>query len=245
MEYQLELIDVAKQYKDFLAVDRVNMQIKKGEIVSFLGASGCGKTTTLRMIAGLIEPTRGTIKIEGKAMNGIPPYKRDISMVFQNVYLFHDTVRNNIRFGKPDASDEEIIMAAKAARCHEFIQALSDGYDTVIGEGGDTLSGGEKQRISIARAILKDAPVIILDEATASIDPENEHLIQGAITELTRGKTVISIAHRLATIENADQILVLDEGRIVGIGRHEELIENCPVYREIARSQMKGGGEVG
>ena len=163
----------------------------------------------------------------------------NISMVFQNVYLFHDTIRNNIRFGKPDATGEEIINAAKAARCHDFIMALPDGYDTVIGEGGGTLSGGEKQRISIARAILKDAPVIILDEATASIDPENEHLIQEALTELTKGRTVITIAHRLATIEYADQILVVEDGTITQKGTHKELLKEEGVYRRFVDVRKK------
>ena len=155
----------------------------------------------------------------------------NISMVFQKVYLFYDTVENNIRFGNPAATHEEIVEAAKKARCHDFIQQLPDGYNTVIGEGGSTLSGGEKQRISIARAILKNASIVILDEATASIDPENEHLIQQAISELTVGKTVIVIAHRLATIEHADQILVVDAGQIVQQGTHTELIQQNGLYR--------------
>lgn len=164
-------------------------------------------------------------------------------MVFQNVYLFNDTIRANICFGKPDATEEEMIEAAKKARCHDFIMALPNGYDTVIGEGGDTLSGGEKQRISIARAILKNAPVIILDEATASIDPENEHLIQHAISELTNGKTIITIAHRLATIHNADQILVVDDGRSAEAGTHEELIRKNGIYKRLLRyaSRQRGG----
>ncbi len=165
-----------------------------------------------------------------------------LSMAFQNVYLFHDTIQNNIRFGRPDATEEEVIEAAKAARCHEFIIALPDGYDTVIGEGGGTLSGGEKQRISIARAILKDAPIVILDEATASIDPENEHLIQAAISELAKGKTLITIAHRLATIENAGQILVVDEGRIVQKGTHEELIQQEGKYLDFVRVREQAEG---
>ncbi len=166
----------------------------------------------------------------------------NISMVFQNVYLFNDTIRANICFGKPDATEEEMIEAAKKARCHDFIMALPNGYDTVIGEGGGTLSGGEKQRISIARAILKNAPVIILDEATASIDPENERLIQHAISELTKGKTIITIAHRLATIHNADQILVVDDGRIAEAGTHEELIRKNGIYKRFTelREQAEG-----
>ena len=166
----------------------------------------------------------------------------NISMVFQKVYLFYDTVENNIRFGNPAATHEEIVEAAKKARCHDFIEQLPDGYNTVIGEGGSTLSGGEKQRISIARAILKNASIVILDEATASIDPENEHLIQQAISELTVGKTVIVIAHRLATIEHADQILVVDAGQIVQQGTHTGLIQQNGLYRRFIdiREQAEG-----
>ena len=167
---------------------------------------------------------------------------RNISMVFQKVYLFHDTIENNICFGNPSATQEEIIEAAKKARCHDFIMALPDGYETVIGEGGSTLSGGEKQRISIARAILKNANIVILDEATASIDPENEHLIQQAISELTIGKTVIVIAHRLATIEHADQILVVDKGQVVQKGTHQQLVQQEGLYRRFItiREQAEG-----
>ena len=167
---------------------------------------------------------------------------RNISMVFQKVYLFHDTIENNIRFGNLCATQEEIITAAKKARCHDFIMALPNGYQTVIGEGGSTLSGGEKQRISIARAILKNANIVILDEATASIDPENEHLIQQAISELTIGKTVIVIAHRLATIEHADQILVVDRGKIVQKGTHNQLVRQEGIYKKFIniREQAEG-----
>ena len=163
-------------------------------------------------------------------------------MVFQNVYLFHDTIRANILFGKPDATEEEMIEAAKKARCHDFIMALPDGYDTVVGEGGGTLSGGEKQRISIARAILKDAPIVILDEATASVDPENEHLIQQALSALTKGKTILTIAHRLATIQHADQILVVEDGRIAQRGTHAELMAQGGLYRRFIeiREQAEG-----
>ena len=169
---------------------------------------------------------------------------RNISMVFQKVYLFHDTIENNIRFGNPSATQEEIIEAAKKARCHDFIMALPDGYETVIGEGGSTLSGGEKQRISIARAILKNANIVILDEATASIDPENEHLIQQAISELTIGKTVIVIAHRLATIEHADQILVVDKGQVVQKGTHQQLVQQEGLYRRFITIREIGRAHV-
>ena len=165
-----------------------------------------------------------------------------MSMVFQNVYLFNDTIRNNICFGKPDATEDEMIAAAKKACCHDFIMALPDGYDTVIGEGGSSLSGGEKQRISIARAILKDAPIIILDEATASVDPENEHLIQAAISELTKGKTIVTIAHRLATIEQADQILVVDDGQIVQSGTHSELANVPGRYKDFVDIRRRSEG---
>ena len=162
---------------------------------------------------------------------------KNFSFVFQNVYLFQDTIANNIRFGQEDASMEKVIEAAKKACCHDFIMALPDGYETVIGEGGASLSGGEKQRISIARAIMKDAPIIILDEATASVDPENEKELMEAIDALTKEKTIFMIAHRLKTVRNADRILVLDQGRIVQQGRHEELIQQEGIYKRFVESR--------
>ena len=164
---------------------------------------------------------------------------KNISMVFQNVYLFQDTIENNIKFGKPDATHEEVVKAAKAACCHEFIEALPDGYQTVVGEGGGSLSGGEKQRIAIARAILKDAPIIILDEATASVDPENEDLLQAAIGALTHDKTIIMIAHRLKTVRHADQILVLNDGKILQQGTHEQLADQEGLYKEFLQAREK------
>lgn len=203
-----------------------------------------GKTTICNLLARFYDVNSGKITVGGHDVREFTcdSLLSNISMVFQNVYLFHDTIRNNICFGKPDATEEEMRKAAEKACCHEFIIALPDGYDTVIGEGGGTLSGGEKQRISIARAILKNAPIVILDEATASIDPENEHLIQAAISELTKGKTLITIAHRLATIENADQILVVDEGRIVQKGTHRELIGQEGKYLDFVRAREQTEG---
>jgi ABC-type multidrug transport system, ATPase and permease components len=167
---------------------------------------------------------------------------RNFSMVFQDVYLFNDTLEANIAFGTAGATHEQVVEAAKRARCHDFISALPNGYDTIVGEGGASLSGGERQRISIARALLKDAPIVVLDEATASIDPENEQLIQQALTELTREKTVVVIAHRLATIEHADQILVVEDGTVIQRGTHEELLAQEGVYRRFvdARAEAEG-----
>lgn len=167
---------------------------------------------------------------------------RNFSMVFQDVYLFNDTLEANIAFGTAGATHEQVVEAAKRARCHDFISALPNGYDTIVGEGGASLSGGERQPISIARALLKDAPIVVLDEATASIDPENEQLIQQALTELTREKTVVVIAHRLATIEHADQILVVEDGTVVQRGTHEELLAQEGVYRRFVEARAEAEG---
>ncbi len=216
----------AKETESRKVLKDVSFSIPEGSTTAIVGPSGSGKTTICNLIARFYDVTKGSITLGGIDVKkySLDSLLKNISMVFQNVYLFNDTIRANICFGRDNVSEEEMIEAAKKARCHDFIMELPDGYDTVIGEGGGTLSGGQKQRISIARAILKDSPVIILDESTASIDPENEHLIQGALTELSRGKTVIIIAHRLATIESADQILVVDDGRIAERGKHEELL---------------------
>ncbi|MCM1192358.1 MAG: ABC transporter ATP-binding protein/permease, partial [Acetatifactor muris] len=215
----------------------VSFTIPEKTSTAIVGPSGSGKTTICNLIARFYDVQAGSIRVGGRDVREFTcdSLLKNISMVFQNVYLFHDTIRNNIRFGRPDAAEEEVIAAAKAARCHDFIVSLPGGYDTVIGEGGGTLSGGEKQRISIARAMLKNAPIIILDEATASVDPENEHLIQEAISELTHGKTIITIAHRLATIENADQILVIDGGSVAQRGTHKQLLGQEGTYREFVR----------
>ena len=222
----------------------VSFKAHEGTTTAIVGPSGSGKTTLCRLLARFYDVSGGRITLGGHNLKEFTcdSLLSNISMVFQNVYLFHDTVRANICFGTEQASEEEIIRAAKQARCHDFIMALPEGYDTVIGEGGSTLSGGEKQRISIARAILKNAPVVILDEATASLDPENEHLIQEALTELTVGKTVIVIAHRLATIENADQILVIKDGHIVQKGTHRQLIEQEGLYQRFIKLRKQAEG---
>ena len=222
----------------------VSFKAHEGTTTAIVGPSGSGKTTLCRLLARFYDVSGGRITLGGHNLKEFTcdSLLSNISMVFQNVYLFHDTVRANICFGTEQASEEEMIHAAKQARCHDFIMALPEGYDTVIGEGGSTLSGGEKQRISIARAILKNAPVVILDEATASLDPENEHLIQEALTELTVGKTVIVIAHRLATIENADQILVINDGRIVQKGTHRQLVGQEGLYQRFIKLRKQAEG---
>ncbi len=242
--YDIEFKNVDFGYDSRQVLKNVSFKISEKTSTAIVGPSGSGKTTICSLIARFYDPQSGSITVGGHDLRKFTcdSLLSNISMVFQNVYLFNDTIRANILFGKPDATEEEMIEAAQKARCHDFIMTLPNGYDTVVGEGGGTLSGGEKQRISIARAILKNAPIIILDEATASIDPENEHLIQHAISELTKGKTIITIAHRLATIQNADQILVMDDGRIAEAGTHEELICQNGLYKRFTeiREQSEG-----
>lgn len=242
--YDIEFKDVSFGYDDRMVLHDLNFTIPQNATTAIVGPSGGGKTTLCNLIARFYDVNSGTITLGGTDIRAFTcdSLLRNISMVFQNVYLFRDTIKNNIKFGRPDAADEQIIAAAKAARCHDFIMALPDGYDTVIGEGGSSLSGGEKQRISIARAMLKDAPIVILDEATASIDPENEHLIQEAISALTHGKTIVTIAHRLATIENADQILVIDGGTVAQRGTHEELLEQEGTYKTFIKIREQAEG---
>lgn len=201
-------------------------------MTALVGASGSGKTTIANLIVRFWDVQQGEVRVGGVNVKTLTcdSLLRNVSMVFQNVYLLNDTISNNIKLGKPDATDEEVVAAAKKARCHDFITALELGYDTLVGESGSTLSGGEKQRISIARAILKDAPIILLDEATASVDPDNEQHIQMAISELVRDKTLVVIAHRLSTIRNADQILVVDGGRLIQRGTHAELMQQGGQY---------------
>ena len=222
----------------------VNLAIHPGTMTALVGPSGSGKTTMCNLIARFWDVNAGKITIGGTDVRDfkLDSLMKNISMVFQSVYLFADTIENNIKFGCPDATHEQVVEAAKKACCHDFISALPDGYDTVIGEGGGTLSGGEKQRISIARAMLKDAPIIILDEATSSVDPENEDELQRAIEALTHDKTIIMIAHRLKTVRNADQILVLDNAHIIQRGTHAELIRQKGLYADFVSARQEAIG---
>ena len=231
-------------YADRKILDHVSFTIPAGTTTAIVGPSGSGKTTMCNLIARFWDVDAGRITVGGKDVRDfkLDSLMKNISMVFQNVYLFADSIENNIKFGCPDATHEQVIEATKKACCHEFISALPDGYDTLIGEGGGTLSGGEKQRISIARAILKNAPIIILDEATSSVDPENEEELQRAIAELTHDKTIIMIAHRLKTVRGADQILVLDDSHIVQSGTHAELIQQKGLYADFVSARQEAIG---
>jgi len=237
----IEFKDVSFAYDEKTILDHISCEMKKNTITAIVGPSGSGKTTFCNLIARFWDVNTGEILIGGKNIKEytLPHLMSHIAMVFQSVYLFEDTIENNIKFGVPSATREEVIEAAKKAMCHDFIEALPNGYDTLIGEGGATLSGGEKQRISIARAMLKDAQIVIFDEATANIDPENEDKLKAAIEELTKNKTIIMIAHRLSTIRNADQILVLNNGKIEQRGNHEELIKQGGLYKTLINMKNK------
>ena len=228
----IKLDHVSFSYESKKIIDDVSLDIPEKTTTALVGPSGSGKTTLCNLIARFWDIESGSISLDG---HDVKEYSydsliRNFSFVFQTVYLFEDTIENNIKFGKPDASHEEVVAAAKKAACHDFILSLPEGYQTKIGEGGASLSGGERQRISIARAIIKDAPIIILDEATANVDPENEEALMQAIHSLTKDKTIIMIAHRLKTVEHADQIIVLNQGRIVEQGKHQELLAKQGLY---------------
>lgn len=231
--YDIIVSSISFAYDEKEILHDVSFSVPQGTSCAIVGPSGSGKTTLCSLIARFWDVKSGEILLGGVNVKDYTcdSLLKNFSIVFQRVYLFEDTIENNILFGKPQATKEEMITAAKKACCHDFISALPDGYQTKIGEGGATLSGGEKQRISIARAILKDAPVVILDEATASVDPENERELQQAISELTKNKTLLMIAHRLNTVREADQILVLENGQIVQRGKHQELIQQEGLYR--------------
>ena len=235
--YDIEFKDVYFGYDDYSVINGVSFTAKQGEITALIGSSGSGKTTLTKLAARFWDIDKGKILIGGEDIGKIDPETllKNFSIVFQDVTLFNSSIKDNIKIGKKDATDEEIIRAAKIARCYEFIDKMPDGIDTVIGENGQKLSGGERQRISIARAILKDAPIILLDEATASLDVENESLIQEALSELIKEKTAIVIAHRLRTIRNANKIVLLNAGKIEAIGTDEELCKSSEFYKAMLR----------
>jgi ATP-binding cassette subfamily B protein IrtB len=242
--YDIQFQDVTFAYEQREVLKQVSFTIPENSTTAVIGPSGSGKSTICNLMARFYDVDHGSVRVGGVDVKELTcdSLLKNISMVFQKVYLFHDSILNNIRFGKPDAGLDEVMAVARKACCHDFIMNLPDGYDTVIGDGGATLSGGEKQRIAIARALLKDAPIVILDEATASVDPENEQAIQKAISALVRGKTLIIIAHRLATIQNADQILVVDDGRIAERGTHQELIKAEGVYQRFMTIRQRAEG---
>ncbi len=239
--HDISLENLHFSYGEREIIRDVSAYIPDRTTTAIIGPSGSGKTTLCNLIARFWDVDSGSIKIGGKDIRDftLETLMDQMSMVFQNVYLFADTIENNIKFGKPDATHQEVVAAAKKACCDDFIEKLPDGYDTVIGEGGASLSGGEKQRLSIARALLKDAPIVILDEATANVDPENEDRLQKAIEALTRDKTILMIAHRLKTVRHADQILVVDHGQIVQHGTHGELIAQKGIYADFVNERQR------
>ena len=237
----IELKNVSFAYEDRKIIDNVSLKIPAQSTTAIVGPSGGGKTTLANLMARFWDVQNGEVLLGGKNVKeySFDSLMKNFSFVFQRVYLFEDTIANNIRFGEPNASMVRVIEAAKKARCHDFIMSLPNGYDTIIGEGGASLSGGEKQRISIARAIMKDAPIIILDEATANVDPENEAELTKAIEELTRNKTIIMIAHRLKTVRKADQILVIENGKIAQKGTHDELMREDGIYKNFVSERKE------
>ena len=242
--HDIELESVDFSYETRPVLQDVSLRILDKTTTAIVGPSGSGKTTLCNLIARFWDVNGGRVSIGGHDVKDytLDSLMANISMVFQNVYLFNDTIENNIKFGKPNATHDEVVAAAKKACCDDFIDALPDGYNTVVGEGGATLSGGEKQRLSIARAMLKDAPIVIFDEATANVDPENEDRLQAAIEALTRDKTIIMIAHRLKTVRHAGQIVVLDGGRIVQRGTHDELLAQKGIYSDFVGMREKAIG---
>lgn len=240
----IEMDHVTFRYNTEDVIKDVSCKIPQGSVTALVGPSGSGKSTISKLIARFWDIQGGTIRIGGKDVRTMEPENlmKYMSFVFQDVTLFNDTVMNNIRLGNPNATDEQVMAAAKAAYCDEFVREMPDGYQTLLGENGSTLSGGERQRISIARALLKDAPIILLDEATASLDPENEVLVQRAIAKLVEGKTVIMIAHRLRTVVDADQILVLENGKLVESGTHNELMAKKGLYQKLYHIQQESLG---
>ncbi|MDD7510800.1 MAG: ABC transporter ATP-binding protein [Peptostreptococcaceae bacterium] len=238
--YDIEFKDVHFGYDDYSVINGVSFAAKQGEVTALIGPSGSGKTTLTKLAARFWDIDKGQILLGGEDIGKVDPETllKHFSIVFQDVVLFNTSIRDNIRIGKKGATDEEILHAAKIARCHEFIEKMPEGIDTVIGENGERLSGGERQRLAIARAILKDSPIILMDEATASLDVENESLIQEALSELIKNKTVIVIAHRMRTIRNADKIVLLNQGKIEAMGTDGELRASSKLYRDMIEKSM-------
>lgn len=243
-DHDIDVEDIAFSYDKRRVIDGITVHIPERTTTAIVGPSGGGKTTLCHLISRFWDVDQGQVRLGGVDVRdySMDSLMQNFSFVFQNVYLFQDTVANNIRFGQEEAPMEKVVEAAKKACCHDFIMALPEGYDTVIGEGGASLSGGEKQRLSVARAMMKDAPVIILDEATANVDPENEKELVEAIEALTKEKTILMIAHRLKTVRHADQILVVDKGKLVQRGRHEELMQEEGIYRRFVNARETAAG---
>jgi ATP-binding cassette subfamily B protein len=225
------------------ALDGISLSVRPGETVALVGPSGAGKTTIIQLLMRFYDPQAGHVRLDGMDLQTLArdDFRRQIALVPQDPVIFADTARENIRFGRPEASDAEVEAAARAAAAHDFLMALPEGYDSEVGERGVMLSGGQKQRIAIARAILRDAPVLLLDEATSALDAESEQAVQQAVETLSEGRTTLIVAHRLATVKKADRIVVFEQGRIVAEGTHDSLVSENGLYARLARLQFTAG----